>query len=236
MIRMSHLVTIVVVAVSVVIGFFVESVNSVLQWITSALWGGYIAANLLKWHWWRFNGNGYFWGMITGILASLVCPLVFDHYTMVDGQFVERVGAFAHNAPLLPLFYFPLLFVISLIGCVVGTYAAPAVDEATLERFYLTVRPWGFWRPVHERVVAKYPQVKANGHFKRDMFNVCIGIVWQMSLTVIPMYLVIKDGMPLVSSILVLLITSLILKKNWYDKMCCDEAEYQAVMAELEKK
>ena len=236
MIRMSHLVTIIVVAVSVVIGFFVESVNSVLQWITSALWGGYIAANLLKWHWWRFNGNGYFWGMITGILASLVCPLVFDHYTMVDGQFVERVGAFAHNAPLLPLFYFPLLFVISLIGCVVGTYAAPAVDEATLERFYLTVRPWGFWRPVHERVVAKYPQVKANGHFKRDMFNVCIGIVWQMSLTVIPMYLVIKDGMPLVSSILVLLITSLILKKNWYDKMCRDEAEYQAVMAELEKK
>ena len=236
MIRMSHLVTIIVVAVSVVIGFFVESVNSVLQWITSALWGGYIAANLLKWHWWRFNGNGYFWGMITGILASLVCPLVFDHYTMVDGQFVERVGAFAHNAPLLPLFYFPLLFVISLIGCVVGTYAAPAVDEATLERFYLTVRPWGFWRPVHERVVAKYPQVKANGHFKRDMFNVCIGIVWQMSLTVIPMYLVIKDGMPLVSSILVLLITSLILKKNWYDKMCRDEAEYQAVMAELKKK
>ena len=236
MIRMSHLVTIIVVAVSVVIGFFVESVNSVLQWITSALWGGYIAANLLKWHWWRFNGNGYFWGMITGILASLVCPLVFDHYTMVDGQFVERVSAFAHNAPLLPLFYFPLLFVISLIGCVVGTYAAPAVDEATLERFYLTVRPWGFWRPVHERVVAKYPQVKANGHFKRDMFNVCIGIVWQMSLTVIPMYLVIKDGMPLVSSILVLLITSLILKKNWYDKMCRDEAEYQAVMAELEKK
>lgn len=236
MIRMSHLVTIIVVAVSVVIGFFVESVNSVLQWITSALWGGYIAANLLKWHWWRFNGNGYFWGMITGILASLVCPLVFDQYTMVDGQFVERVGAFAHNAPLLPLFYFPLLFVISLIGCVVGTYAAPAVDEATLERFYLTVRPWGFWRPVHERVVAKYPQVKANGHFKRDMFNVCIGIVWQMSLTVIPMYLVIKDDMPLVSSILVLLITSLILKKNWYDKMCRDEAEYQAVMAELEKK
>lgn len=236
MIRMSHLVTIVVVAVSVVIGFFVESVNSVLQWITSALWGGYIAANLLKWHWWRFNGNGYFWGMITGILASLVCPLVFDQYTMVDGQFVERIGEFAHNAPLLPLFYFPLLFVISLIGCVVGTYAAPAVDEATLERFYLTIRPWGFWRPVHERVVAKYPQVKANGHFKRDMFNVCIGIVWQMSLTVIPMYLVIKDGMPLVSSILVLLITSLILKKNWYDKMCRDEAEYQAVMAELEKK
>ena len=236
MIRMSHLVTVLVVAVSVVIGFFVESVNSVLQWITSALWGGYIASNLLKWHWWRFNGNGYFWGMITGILASLVCPLVFDQYTMVDGQFVERVGVYAQQAPLLPLFYFPLLFVISLVGCVVGTYTAPAVDEETLERFYLTVRPWGFWQPVHERVVAKYPQIKANRHFKRDMFNVCVGIVWQMCLTVIPMYLVLKDGMPLVSSILVLLITSFILKKNWYDKMCRDEAIYQTEMSACEKK
>lgn len=55
MIRASYIVTVGVVVVSVVIGFFVESVNSVLQWITSALYGGYIAANLLKWHWWRFQ-------------------------------------------------------------------------------------------------------------------------------------------------------------------------------------
>ena len=54
MIRASYIVTVAVVVISVVIGFFVESVNSVLQWITSALYGGYIAANLLKWHWWRF--------------------------------------------------------------------------------------------------------------------------------------------------------------------------------------
>ncbi len=26
----------------------------------------YIAANVLKWHWWRFNGEGYFWGMTPG--------------------------------------------------------------------------------------------------------------------------------------------------------------------------
>lgn len=233
MIQMSHIVTVVVVALSVVIGFFVESVNSILQWITSALWGGYIAANLLKWHWWRFNGNGYFWGMVSGILASLVCPYLFDQYTIVDGHLVERIGEYATNAPLLPLFYFPLLLLISLIGCVVGTYLAPAVDDETLERFYITVRPWGFWKPVYDKVVAKYPKVKENKNFKRDMFNVCVGIVWQMCLTIIPMYLVIKDGMPLITSILVLLITSLVLKKNWYDKMDRDEKEYNALMEEL---
>ncbi|MBP3518969.1 MAG: Na+:solute symporter [Parabacteroides sp.] len=234
MIRASHVVTIAVVVLSVVIGFFVESVNSVLQWITSALWGGYIAANLLKWHWWRFNGNGYFWGMITGIAASMVCPFIFDSYTMVDGHFVERVGEYAGCAPLLPLFYFPLLFAISLAGCVAGTYMAPPVDDATLERFYITVRPWGFWKPVHDKVVARYPQVTANTHFKRDMVNVAVGIVWQMCLTVIPMYIVIREGMPLLTSLLILGITTLVLKKNWYDKMCRDEAEYNRLMKEVE--
>lgn len=233
MIHVSHLVTVAVVVVSVCIGFFVESVNSVLQWITSALWGGYIAANLLKWHWWRFNGNGYFWGMISGILAAMFCPFVFDGYTMVDGHFVERAGEYAGNAPLLPLFYFPLLFVVSLAGCVVGTYSAPPVDDETLQRFYITVRPWGFWKPIHDKVVARYPQVTANTHFKRDMLNVAVGIVWQMCLTVVPMYIVIREGMPLLTSLLVLGITSLVLKKNWYDKMSRDEIEYERQMNEL---
>lgn len=37
-----------------------------------ALFGGYIAANVLKWHWWRFNGEGYFWGMTSGVVAAIV--------------------------------------------------------------------------------------------------------------------------------------------------------------------
>ena len=42
-------------------------------WITFALGGGYTAANVLKWHWWRFNGYGYFWGMLAGMLAGRDC-------------------------------------------------------------------------------------------------------------------------------------------------------------------
>ena len=38
--------------------------------------GGYTAANVLKWIWWRFNGHGYFWGMLAGLLASTL-KLIF---------------------------------------------------------------------------------------------------------------------------------------------------------------
>ena len=61
-IRSSYVISVAVVVVSTVIGFFLKDINEIFQWIVGALFGGYIAANVLKWHWWRFNGEGYFWG------------------------------------------------------------------------------------------------------------------------------------------------------------------------------
>ncbi|HIX54044.1 MAG TPA: Na+:solute symporter [Candidatus Sphingobacterium stercoripullorum] len=209
-IRLSYLVSILVVAISTIIGLYVQNINSVLQWIVSALYGGYIAANVLKWHWWRFNGSGFFWGMLSGMLVAVVAPFVFPD--------------------TLPLYYFPVLLVISLIGCVVGTLASEPTDRNVLINFYVRVRPWGFWEPIAQEAFKRYPDLRRNKNFKRDMFNVAIGIIWQCSLTLIPMYIVIQQGFPLVTSILVLGRTSLILKKNRFDKMCQDELEYNRFM------
>lgn len=213
-IRASYLISVLVVVISTVIGFYVENINSVLQWIVSALYGGYIAANVLKWHWWRFNGEGYFWGMTIGVLAAIIVPLFFPG--------------------VLPLYYFPVLLLLSLAGCVVGTYMAPPADEETLINFYVRVRPWGFWSPVYKKAVARYPELTRNTNFKRDCFNIAVGIVWQCSLTLVPMYIVIKGNVGLVSSVLILLITSFILKKNWYDKMNREEKEYAGLMEKIE--
>lgn len=209
-IRMSYVVSLAVVVLSTIIGLYVSSVNAVLQWIVSALYGGYIAANVLKWHWWRFNGHGFFWGMLSGMFVAVVAPLFFPD--------------------TLPLYYFPILLVISLIGCLLGTYLGKPVDEKVLVDFYVRVRPWGFWKPIEQKAKACYPDLEENGHFKRDVFNVAVGIVWQCSLTLIPMYVVVKEGFPLLTSILILVITSLILKKSWYDKMCREEEAYHAFM------
>ena len=207
---------ILVVAVGITLGFFAKDVNSVLQWIVSALYGGYIAANVLKWHWWRFNGHGYFWGMAAGIIASMVFPLLFPG--------------------VLPLYYFPLTFAVSVAGCFAGTYVAPPADDAVLKNFYRKVRPWGFWGPIHDKVVQDDPTFAANKNFKRDMFNVAVGIVWQTCLTVTPIYIIIKQDLPLITSIGILLITTLILKKNWYDRLKDDEQRDLKLQEEENKK
>lgn len=198
-VKMSYLCSFLVVAVGISFGFVVESINSVTQWIVNALWGGYTAANVLKWYWWRFNGYGYFWGMITGIAASLITPLVVD---------------------ITPVVYqFPIIFAVSFIGCIAGTLTTKPDNMEVLKDFYKRVRPWGFWKPVRDLVVAEEPDFKANKAFKRDMFNVVIGIIWQTSLVALPIYLVIQEKMSIVYAIVVLAITTFILKKNWYDKL-----------------
>lgn len=198
-ISMNYLAGIVVVTLGIILGFYAKDVNSVLQWIVGALYGGYIAANMLKWYWWRFNANGFFWGMAGGIIAALVFPSIFPN--------------------TLALYYWPLLFLISLLGCIVGTYTAPATDMATLKSFYKTIKPWGFWRPVHQEVMAEDPQFQPNKRFGLDMFNVVLGIIGQCCLTILPMFVVLWLKLPLLITVLILVVIIFILKKTWWNKL-----------------
>jgi Na+/proline symporter len=197
-IAMNYLVGVLVVFVGIVLGFFAKDVNDILQWIVGALYGGYIAANMFKWYWWRFNANGFFWGMMAGIIGALVFPYVFDG---------------------LPLYYWPLLFLISIAGCLIGTYTAPPTDMIILKKFYSTVRPWGFWKPVHLEVKSENLQFKENKRFSLDMFNVVIGIIGQCCLTILPMYLVLWMKLPLLVTVLILLVVIFILKRTWWNKL-----------------
>jgi Na+/proline symporter len=189
----------VVVTIGVILGFFAKDVNSILQWIVSGLYGGYIAANVLKWYWWRFNANGFFWGMLVGIIVALASSKLIDSSQL--------------------LYYFPLLFLISLAGCFAGTYTAPPTDREVLKKFYSTVKPWGFWKPIHEEVVKENPSFEPNKRFKLDMFNVVLGITAQCCLTILPMYVVLWLKLPLLITMAIFLVIVVILKRTWWDKL-----------------
>jgi Na+/proline symporter len=196
--RTNYLTGITVVAVSIVFGIFALDVNDILQWIVSALWGAYTASNVLKWYWWRFNGSGFFWGMVAGIVPALIFPYIFD---------------------TLDLYYFPLILVISLAGALIGTYTSPPTEEQTLKEFYRNVKPWGFWKPIHEKVVAEHPGFERNTDFGRDMLNIIIGIIAQTALVIFPIYIVLKKMLPLGISIAIIAVCFIIMKKTWWDRL-----------------
>ena len=196
---LSYLASLLVVAVGIGFGFFAESINQVTLWIVSALWGGYAASNVLKWYWWRFNSYGYFWGMVSGIAAALAVPKLFPDISALNG--------------------FPIILGFSTIFCIIASLASKPDPEDVLKEFYKRIRPWGFWKPIYEKVIKDDPNFERNKDFKRDMFNILIGIIWQTSLVVVPIYLVIQEFDNLGIGLLVILVTSYILKKSWYDRL-----------------
>jgi hypothetical protein len=202
-IYMNYLAGIVVVCTGIILGLFVRDVNTVLQWIASGLYGGYIAANLLKWHWWRFNARGFYWGMLAGILPAIALA-VLKYENVLHG---------------LDLYYWPVLFGLSLAGSIIGSYAAPPTDKETLVTFYRTVRPWGFWKPIHEMVLKQEPGFAGNRNFRRNLFNIALGMIAQLCLTLLPMYIVLGMKLPLLINSSLLLILILILKKTWWDRL-----------------
>ena len=197
-IYLNYVVGVIVVILGVILGFLAKDVNDILQWIVGGLYGGYVAANCLKWYWWRFNANGFFWGMMVGVIAALLMPYV-------------TTG--------LPLYWWPLLFVLSLAGCFIGTYTAPPTDTEVLKAFYKNVRPWGFWKPVHALVLNDDPSFIGNKNFKLDMFNVVVGIIGQLCFTLLPMYFILNMQGPLWIVIAIIVLVVFILRKTWWKKL-----------------
>lgn len=199
----SYAASIAIVAVGIGFGLASQSIHGVTQWIVGGLFGGYTAPNLLKWHWWRLNGEGYFCGMLGGIGAALGLA------TYYEGQ--PLLLAVEKNMAL-----FPIILGVSALATVLGSLLTAPTDEKTLDAFYRNVRPWGWWGPVRERVIAADPGFVAGTHPARDLANCAVGTVWQLALTVLPLFIVFRAWTPCAVWVGVLAATSLVLWFTWY--------------------
>jgi solute:Na+ symporter, SSS family len=186
-----------VVVMGILFGLATKSVHGVTEWIVSALVPAFVAPNVIKWHWWRFNGWGFTAGMVAGTAAAILKL------------------AFTMN----PVFAFLLILAISFAASViVCLMTAPESDEV-LKSFYRNVRPWGAWEPIYRKCLADDPAFQKNREFKRDAFNIALGLVWQTSLVTGPIYLAIQHWREMWISGAVFLVTSIILKSTWYDHL-----------------
>ncbi len=202
-----------IVSLGIIIGTQVTSLNEIILFITGAFYGGYAAPNVLKWIWSRFNGYGYFAGMLVGMSSAMVGSTVVKWAV----QDFPTLAAMA-DTQAITLMSFVFIFIATISTCIIVSLLTPPVDDAISFNFYKKTRPWGFWKPIYSKI-AKVEAIQPNTNFKRDAFNVAIGIIWQMSMVVLPLYLVFRQWSTFTLFLITLLVTSYILKKNWYDKL-----------------
>jgi solute:Na+ symporter, SSS family len=188
-----------VILLGIGFGFLTRDVHSVTKWITSSLIPAFVVPNVLKWHWWRFNGYGFFAGMAGGTGAALIIPGFFKG--------------------LHEVFVFLVILAVSLVASFLGCWLTKPEPDEVLKSFYRNVRPWGFWDPIYEKCRLEDPGFQRNQDFRRDMFNIAVGLVWQTAMVAAPIYLVIQHWREFTLSMAVFIVTSIILKFTWYDKL-----------------
>jgi solute:Na+ symporter, SSS family len=202
LIRVSYLATVSIVVVGIAIGTQAESIKSIWVWMLAGVIGATLIPNVLRWHWWRFNG----WGYAAGIFGGLGTATVFG-----IGQSFHWFGPVG----LAEYIYAPIISLASLVGCLLGSLSTPATPAAVLEVFYTRVRPFGFWRPVRKSS-AKTPEIAS---LPLTVAHVSAGLFALVASFLSVFFLIGHYFTHFVVAIGVVLLGAVFLYHSWYRKL-----------------
>jgi len=187
--------SIIIVVLGLGFMLLIKNINEIWGWITSSLGAGLLIPTMARWYWWRMNGYGFAGGTIFGMEAAVLQRMFL---------------------PDIPEYYaFTIATSASLLGMIIGTYAAPPTEEKVLLEFYRRTRPFGFWGPVRKKIAAE-TLTKINKENKRDILSTFFAVPWQIVLFLSGMAVVLKrwDELLWLGIMLVLLSTGLYF--NWF--------------------
>ena len=152
--------------------FSVKSINDIWGWIIMGLGAGLLAPTILRFYWWRFNGGGFAIGTLFGMISAVL----------------QRIFMAGMNEIIL----FVYVLLIGLVGCIVGTYLTKPTDPSVLARFYQKTRPFGVWGHVKSALPLE-ERKKVSREHRNDLLAVPFVLLWQISMFMAPMLLVIHN-------------------------------------------
>ena len=186
-----------VIIVVLGLGFMllIRNINEIWGWITSSLGAGLLIPTLARWYWWRMNGMGFAAGTVAGMVAAVL----------------QRIFL-----PDIPEYVsFSIATMSSLIGMIIGTYAAKPTDEKVLFEFYKRTRPFGFWGPIRKKISATTME-KINRENRRDILSTFMAVPWQVVLFLTGMTIIYKRWDEFIWLFLILAALSTGLYFNWF--------------------
>jgi Na+/proline symporter len=176
LIAASWLSTAIVMAGGLYMGMYATSINSLWGWLVMSFSAGGLAPGFLRLYWWRCNCWGVVGGMVLGTVASIA------------QLFLEKYGII----PLLPEWQlFLIMTFLSFVGTIGGSLLTAPTNRETLRHFYRTTRPFGLWGPLKAELSAEERQANRTEH-RNDILTVPFAMLWQVTMFLMPMQLIIK--------------------------------------------
>lgn len=201
LIRASYISSALLIITGLVISYFGTSINTAFLWIFGTLAAGILPPNVLRWYWWRLNGQGYAAGVFGGMVLSL-------------GQvFLEQFGVIDS----LPLYVgFPVIAVCSTLITIAVSLTTQPTDIETLKNFYRKVQPAGAWQPAKEAVLSDTPNFVKQSPFSLELLNTVVAMIGITALYVSMLYLILHRLSIGFSLLATTLVTVIILYFTWY--------------------
>jgi solute:Na+ symporter, SSS family len=160
----------------VIVGFYfgvtATSINDLWGWIIMGFGAGGLAPAMLRFYWWRCNACGMFGGILLGGVGAVVQRIVMPQMPEWE-QFV-------------------IMTALSFGGTIIGSLLTEPTPMDKLRHFYRTTRPFGFWGPLRDEFQGE-ERVALDREHHNDIWAVPFTLLWQVTLFLLPMQLVIKS-------------------------------------------
>jgi Na+/proline symporter len=197
--------TILLVAIGIMIGTQAASIKVIWIWMIAGIIGATLIPNVLRWHWWRFNGWGYAWGIFGGLGATAIIGAS------------QALGWFGPLG-LSEYEYAPVIWLAAAAGSVGGSLATQPTEFSVLRDFYERVRPFGAWGPVAAASSVVRPAVGPIA------VNVILGLVLIVACNVSVFFIIGHYATQAEVGVVTALICAICLYFTWY-KPLAQEAE-----------
>ncbi|UCD30758.1 MAG: sodium:solute symporter [Planctomycetota bacterium] len=186
----------------VIFGFglaqYTKNINDIWNWVIMGLTAGGLLGGVCRLCWWRFNAGGVIVSSAIGVVGAFIQRAVYPDLHAVL-QFVILTG-------------------ISFIGLLIGTYATPPTADKVLEHFYRTTRPFGLWGPYKKRLTPEERKAVNREHFY-DIISLPVGLLWQITLFLVPMQLLIRSWTSFWVTLPIFIICQIVLYFTWYKQL-----------------
>lgn len=161
-----------IVACSFLFSLTLDSINDIWGWMMMGFGAGFLVPSLLRLYWWRFNGSGSAIGTLVGIAAAIVQRLLWPDLSEV-WQFV-------------------FVLTVGFVSSVAAALLTEPTDPAVLRKMYLETRPFGVWGHL-KNTLSPEERAKTGREHRNDLLALPCALVWQTTLFLAPMLLIIRN-------------------------------------------
>lgn len=201
LVRASYVASACLIAAGLAVSSLGTSINTAFLWIFGTLAAGILPPNVLRWYWWRLNGQGYAAGVLAGMALSL-------------GQALGDTYVWRTPTPLYV--GFPIIACASTAVTILVALSTRPTDAATLHAFYQRVQPFGLWGPVRRDLDRSGVRIEREIPVRVELFNTAVALVAIAGLYVSTLYLVLHRH-AIAALVLGLAATgALVLAVSWY--------------------